>query len=455
MRRRIHSQNRILVLVFLAVLPAWILALAWALETQSIMRWLLLASASLVTVAIAIGIRQRLVYPLRSLANLLEALREGDYSMRGRHADPNDAFGEVIVEVNKLGSTLRAQRLHALEADVLLNKIVSEIDLAVFAFDADGNLSLVNQAGRRLLGLGVNDWQGRNMEEFGFDTLLAQRSGKIMTQVFPGASGRWEVRHRKFRESGVAHELLVISELSHALREEERRAWQRLIRVIGHELNNSLAPVQSIAGTLRDLINKDPRPRDWQEDTTRGLEVIRDRAESLGRFMSTFARLARLPAPKPRAVNFAELVKRAVSLNGSNQVTVYGGPATQIQVDPDQIEQVLINLLKNAVEAAGELGEVQVTWSRQGDWLRAEIVDNGPGLAQTDNLWVPFFTTKPGGTGIGLVLSREIVENHGGSIALENRKNAHGCVATLFLSVHSHERGDIAEVDSRRATPPN
>jgi len=422
-------------LVFLAALPAWTLALAWALETQSVMRWLLLASASLVTIAIAIGIRQQLVYPLRSLANLLEALREGDYSMRGRHADPNDAFGEVMVEVNKLSSTLHVQRLHALEADVLLNKIVSEIDFAVFAFDADRNLRLVNQAGRRLLGLGANDWQGRNAAEFGFDTLLAQRSGTIMTQIFPGTPGRWEVRHRTFRESGLVNELLVISELSHALREEERRAWQRLMRVIGHELNNSLTPIQSIAGTLRDLVNTDPPPDDWQEDTTKGLEVIRDRAESLGRFMNTYARLARLPAPKPRTVNFAELVTRAVSLKGSNQVTVDGGPATQVQLDPDQIEQVLINLLKNAVEAAGELGEVQVRWSRQGEWLQAEIVDNGPGLAQTDNLWVPFFTTKPGGTGIGMVLSREIVENHGGSIALENRKNASGCVATLYLPV--------------------
>jgi len=436
-RRRLHSQNHILLLALLAAFPAWALALAWVLETQSVMRWLLLAGVSIVTVAIAIGIRQRLVSPLRSLANLLEALREGDYSIRGRHADPNDAFGEVMVEVNKLSSTLHEQRLQALEADLLLNKIVSEIDLAVFAFDADRNLRLVNQAGRRLLGLGANDWQGRNAEEFGFDTLLAQRSGKIMTQIFPGTPGRWEVRHRKFRESGVAHELLVISELSHALREEERRAWQRLMRVIGHELNNSLTPIQSIAGTLRDLINTDPRPGDWQEDTTRGLYVIRDRAESLGRFMSSYARLARLPAPKPRAVNFSGLVKRAVSLDGSNQITVEGGPATHIQLDPDQIEQVLINLLKNAVEAAGELGEVQVRWSRQGDWLRAEIIDNGPGLARTDNLWVPFFTTKPGGTGIGLVLSREIVENHGGSIALENRKNTSGCVATVFLPVDS------------------
>jgi len=434
-RRRLRSQNRIFVLVLLAALPAWLVALNWVLEAQSIFRWLLIAGAALATVAMAFGIRQRLVFPLRSLANLLEALREGDYSMRGRHADPDDAFGEVMVEVNELSSTLHSQRLHALEADVLLNKIVSEIDLAVFAFGAQRDLRLVNRAGQRLLGADVTSLLGRNAGEFGFDSLLDQPSGQVVTQVFPGASGRWEVRHRSFRESGVAHELLVISDMSRALRDEERRAWQRLIRVIGHELNNSLTPIQSIADTLRDLTAADPRPDDWQTDLTSGLEVIRDRAESLGRFMTTYARLARLPAPKTRLVEFSDLVKRAVSLDGSQQVQVTGGPATQLELDPDQIEQVLINLLKNAVEAAGELGQVSVSWFRQGEWLRVEIVDNGPGLSRTDNLWVPFFTTKPGGSGIGLVLSREIIENHGGAIALENRKNQSGCMAWVCLPV--------------------
>ncbi len=433
MSRRIRSQNRILLLALLAALPGWLLALVWVLEGESVLRWLLLGAASITTLIIAFTVRQRLVFPLRSLANLLEALREGDYSLRGRYADPEDAFGEVMVEVNTLSTTLHSQRLQALEADMLLNKIIAEIDLAVFAFDAQRNLRLVNRAGQRLLGPGGNDWPGRSAAEYGFDTLLDQPSGQIVTRVFPGATGRWEVRHRHFREAGMAHELLVISDLSRALREEERQAWQRLVRVIGHELNNSLAPIQSIASTLRNLIDRDPLPIDWRDDAASGLDVMRDRAEALGRFMGTYARLAKLPAPKRSRTDFGTLVGRAVSLDGRERIQIDAGPSVEIHADPDQIEQVLINLLKNALEAAGEQGQIGVRWECRRGGLEVEILDNGPGLARTDNLWVPFFTTKPGGSGIGLVLSREIIENHGGAIALENRKDSRGCIAWIRL----------------------
>ncbi len=439
MSRRLRSQSRIAALVLVAAVPGLLIAAVWTLEGEGTIRWLLLAAALAFTVAVTVVIRQRLVFPLQSLANLLEALREGDYSMRGRHDDPDDAFGEVMVEVNKLSSMLHTQRLRVLEADMLLNKIIAEIDLAVFAFDADRHLRLVNRAGQRLLGPDAGSWQGRSAREFGFDTLLDQPSRQILTRVFPGAAGRWEVRHREFREGGVAHELLVISDISRALRDEERQAWQRLVRVIGHELNNSLAPIQSIAGTLCDLINRKPLPDDWRDDAASGLDVIRDRAESLGRFMSTYARLARLPAPDKNEIDFAGLVQRAVSLDPSERIRIEPGPPVQLLADADQIEQVLINLLKNALEAAGEHGEIRVRWHRKGDWLEAEIIDNGPGLARTDNLWVPFFTTKPGGSGIGLVLSREIIENHGGAIALKNRSDTRGCVALIRLPIGAAE----------------
>jgi len=440
-RRRARSQNRILLLVLLGALPAWLLALAWALAGGgSPLRWILFLAASLFAVGVAFAVRRRVVFPLQSLANLLEALREEDYTLRGRYADPEDAFGEVMVEVNSLSHTLRAQRFQALEADMLLNKIVAEIDLAVFAFDAARNLRLVNRAGKRLLGSDTVNWHGRNAAEFGFDAMLDQPSGQIVNRVFPGGSGRWEVRHRSFREGGLPHELLVISDLSRALREEERQAWQRLVRVIGHELNNSLAPIQSVAGTLRDLLDREPLPADWRDDATAGFNVIRDRAESLGRFMGTYARLARLPAPQRGRVAFAELVTRAVSLDASKRIQVEEGPATEIYADPDQIEQVLINLLKNALEAAGEAGGVRVRWCTRRGWLEAEIEDDGPGLVRTENLWVPFFTTKPDGTGIGLVLSREIIENHGGAIALENRQDARGCIAWVRIPIGASEQ---------------
>jgi two-component system, NtrC family, nitrogen regulation sensor histidine kinase NtrY len=434
--RRIRSQDRILLLVLLAAVPGLLLGVAWALASETpAPRWTIVGLAAAFAVAVAFTVRRRLTAPLQSLANLLEALREGDYSLRGRHADPADAFGEVMVEVNMLGRMLHGQRLRALEAGMLLDKIVAEIDLAVFAFDAGRHLRLVNRAGERLLGLDSASLLGRAAAEFELDTLLDRPSGEIVTRVFPGAAGRWEVRHRSFREAGLSHELLVISDLSRALRDEERQASQRLVRVIGHELNNSLTPIKSMAGTLRDLIARDPPPDDWREDAATGLDVIGDRAESLGRFMAGYARLARLPAPRLQAVQIAALVERAVLLEGRDKVEISGGPAREIQADPDQLEQVLINLLKNALEAAGPRGGVRVRWRSQPDWLEVEIEDDGPGLARTENLWVPFFTTKPGGTGIGLVLSRDIIENHGGAIALRNREDGRGCVAWLRLPV--------------------
>jgi signal transduction histidine kinase len=290
----------------------------------------------------------------------------------------------------------------------------------------------VNRAGAALLGAAAERLNGWKAVDLGLTTMLEQPSGAIVQHVFPGGTGRWEVRRRTFREGGRPHELLVISDLSRALRDEERQAWRRIVRVIGHELNNSLAPIKSMAGTLRRLVDREPLPADWRADARSGLTIIDDRAESLGRFMGAYARLAKLPLPTRRHVNFAASLRRAASLHG-HAVVVESGPDVTLSMDADQIEQVLINLIKNAVEAAGETGEVHVRWRRIADELVTEVEDDGPGIARTDNLWVPFFTTKPGGTGIGLVLSREIVENHGGSISLENRAGARGCIARIRL----------------------
>ena len=436
-RRRLRFQDRVLIVAFATAFPSWLvasIALAqWAASPA--VRWTTFIAISVVMIGGAYAVLRRVTYPLQSLANLLEALREGDYSLRGRTIDPEDAVGEVMIEVNTLSRTLHYQRLEALEAGVLLQKMSAEIDMALFAFDAERKLRLANRAGEALLGAEQTRMLGRTAEQLGLSDLLDEPSGRIVTRSFPGGSGRWEVRRRRFREGGRPHELLVISELSRALREEERQAWQRLVRVIGHELNNSLAPIKSMAATLQSLLKRDPLPHDWRDDTASGLAVIGDRAESLARFMGAYARLARLPAPSLQEVDFGTLVRRAVSLQGDPRIAVHAGANLMLQADPDQLEQMLINLVKNAVEASGELGAVVVHWRRVGPMLELEIEDEGPGIARTDNLWVPFFTTKPGGTGIGLVLSREIVENHGGTIALENRLDARGAVARVRLPI--------------------
>jgi two-component system nitrogen regulation sensor histidine kinase NtrY len=433
-RKRLRFQNRVLILVLATVAPAWIatVVLLYMSSAQPPLRSTIIGFLTFFALVGIIAVRRHVVRPLQTLANMLEALREGDYSMRGRNVDPEDAFGEVMVEVNTLSRTLYNQRLEALEAGALLQKVIADVDIAVFAFDAALRLRIVNRAGEALLGARSEALQGRSAAELGLAGMLGEESGRIVAHMFPGGSGRWEIRRRSFREGGKPHELLVISDLTPALREEERQAWQRIVRVIGHELNSSLAPIKSMAGTVRKLVGREPPPTDWREDAQAGLSIIHDRAEALERFMGAYARLARLPPPTRREAELAALVRRVASLH-ETRIKLEPGPAVHLSIDPDQIEQVFINLMRNAVEASGEHGGVRVRWRSDESVVLVEVEDDGPGLARTDNLWVPFFTTKPHGTGIGLVLSREIVENHGGTIALENRVGAKGCVASVRL----------------------
>ncbi|PYJ85605.1 MAG: PAS domain-containing sensor histidine kinase, partial [Verrucomicrobia bacterium] len=251
--------------------------------------------------------REHVMRPLQTMTNLLAALREGDYSIRARGARADDALGEALLEINALGETLRLQRLGAFEATALLRTIMAEIDVAVFTFDPDRRLRLVNRAGEDLLGQPMDKLLGRRAKDLNLDVCLDADQDAPLTLTFPGASGRWGVKRSSFRERGLPHELLVLTDLSRTLREEERNAWQRLVRVIGHEMNNSLAPIKSIAGSLETLIRKDPPPADWQDDARSGLNIIATRAESLSRFMQAYARLARLPQPQMEPIDLGEL----------------------------------------------------------------------------------------------------------------------------------------------------
>jgi PAS domain S-box-containing protein len=442
----LRSQTRVFYFVLLAAAPAWITATAfiWTWEAAPAAR---LSTFILITSGLLIGagaVWRRFVRPHQSLANMLEALRESDFSMRGRNTDSEDSIGEVMIEVNALTSTLHNQRLEALEAGALLQKVIADVDIALFAFDGDGRLRLVNRAGAELFGKSRDELRGSSVRELGLEGMLIESSGRIVSHEFPAGPGRWELRRRSIREAGRPLDLLVITDVSRALREEERQAWRRLVRVIGHELNSSLTPIKSMAATLRKMAARQPLSDDWQTDADAGLAIIHDRADALSRFMGAYARLARLPPPTLKPTDLGALVNRAASLYGS-RVSVNAGADVRLALDSDQVEQVMINLIKNAVEALG--GEtvdargnscrVRVSWDLTGDDVCVKVVDDGTGLASTENLWVPFFSTKQGGTGLGLVLSREIVENHGGEITLANRADARGCVARVVLPLAS------------------
>ena len=435
-RKPLSHEGRVVLLALLAGLPgsATALALLWAGDFTPKVQWTLTVLIVSLWWGFAFAVRERVVFPLQSGSNLLSALRKGDFSVRGRAPRPDDALGEVMREINVLGGTLREQRLGAMEATTLLRTVMNEIDVAIFAFDADQHLRLVNRAGERLLAEPAERLLGARAADLNLAECLAPDAPQTFQRAFPGGSGRWGMRRKTVREHGLPLQLLVLADLTQPLREQELQAWQRLVRVLGHELNNSLTPIKSIAGSLATMVSREKLPSDWQDDMRRGLAVITARAEALSRFIGAYARLAKLPRPQMQPLDVGGWVHRAVVLETRVKVAVEPGPEMSVQGDPDQLEQVLINLLRNAADAAIETGGgVRLMWRRRGGALEVLVEDDGPGLSNTGNLFVPFFTTKPGGSGIGLVLSRQIAEGHGGSLTLENRPGERGSVARLSL----------------------
>ncbi|KPK80415.1 MAG: histidine kinase [Gemmatimonas sp. SM23_52] len=433
---KLRHEQRILAMTLLAGLPGTLVALIilWAGDYHTKLQ----ATLSLLILSawwgFAFAVRERVTRSLQTLSNMLAGLREGDYSLRARHASASDSLGLAMLEANILGDTLREQRLDALEATALLRRIMEEIDVVVFAFDAQSCLVLVNRAGERLLGAPLERLVGRDATALGLARCLEGTTLSTMDLSFQGRLGRWEVRRTTFRQGGVPHQLLVLADLSRVLRQEERQAWKRLIRVLSHEINNSLAPVKSMAGSLLSVMSRQPRPADLDDDLRQGLQLISDRSESLSRFMASYAELARLPPPSPAPVSVKSWIHRVAELETRLPVEIRDGPELMIEADGDQLDQLLINLVKNGVDAALETGgAVEIGWRQNGQQLEVWVQDEGPGLSDTTNVFVPFFTTRPGGSGIGLVLSRQIAEAHGGTLDLRNRSERSGCIARLTL----------------------
>lgn len=434
-------EQTVLLLALMAGLPAGLalLALSWGQPYTFEVRWTITTLVLLVWIGSAIAAYQLVQRMLFLQANLLGALREGDYSIRGTGAKAGSGVDLVMAEINALGDTLQRQRTEAVESTKLLQSVMGAIDVAVFAFDMDERLVLVNPAGERLLGAAAGSLLGKPASALKLAQCLEGETPRLLDRPFGPESGRLELRRSGFRREGKPHQLLVFADLSRALREQEQQAWQRIVRVLSHEINNSLTPIKSIAHSIKRMLSRVPdlpRAAEIQD----GLNLIETRSGALGRFLRAYAQLARLPKPQMRDVQVASLVHRVAELENRLPVRVDGGADLEITADPDQLEQLLINIVRNAVDAtmeAGAGGGVTIGWKPVDGALQVTIDDEGPGLPDTSNLFVPFFTTKPTGSGIGLALSRQIAEAHGGTLSLANREGVRGCRATLRLPLDS------------------
>jgi len=440
---KVAFHRRIVRSAMLLPLPGVLTALALLWSGTFSLRLQIAASTLLLglTAGAAYVLRERLAYSLRTLTNVIAAMRDGDFSIRPHSTSTRDPLGALAAEINALGDSLREQRLGALEASALLRTAIEEMDAAIFTFDERHRLRLGNRAAERLLARPVEQLLGRTAAELALEFALKGEPARIASMTFPGGIGRFGFRRSGFRQGGLPHQLLVVTDLSRALRDEERQAWQRLLRVLGHELNNSLAPIKSVASSLESLCRRDPRPADWQDDVRDGLALISSRAEALSRFMQAYSQLARLPAPRLAPMTVADWVRRVAGLETRVPVQIHPGPDITLNADRDQLEQLLINLVRNAADAVLELSQslspppppIEIGWARHGNEVEIRLEDTGPGIANPANLFVPFFTTKPKGSGIGLSLCRQIAEAHDGRLTLENRSSQRGCIALLRL----------------------
>jgi two-component system, NtrC family, nitrogen regulation sensor histidine kinase NtrY len=383
---------------------------------------------------LSFSVQQSFIHSLRVLANVVSSIKEEDFSLRATGAMKGDALGELAIEINSLARALEEQRLGTLEGASLLRKVMTEAGTAIFAFAPDGRVHLVNKAATELLEAEEQKILHQTASSLGIEELLEGPAAETITRSFANIEKRWLVRRTWFRQHGIQHRLVVLSEASEALRAEERSAWQRLVRVLSHEINNSLAPIKSIARTLSRMPAIAALSPEALDQLKHGLEVIGSRAESLNRFLQNYAQLARLPLPNKCVFELKAFVEHVSQLELRLPVRVDGGPAVCVSLDRDQMEQGLINLIRNAVEAVLVLPSrdqvqtsVVVSWAVSRSDLELLVHDRGVGLPPTENLFVPFYTTKPTGAGIGLILCRQIVENHGGQLAIRNRKDGGGC----------------------------
>lgn len=378
------------------------------------------------------SIRQSVTFQLRTSTNLVEAMTSGDYGLRANNKELKGALADFNELLNALASRLSEQSLVTREKQILLSKITDQIDVAVIAVSDQRHITLMNPAAERVFGHRFEDRQGWPITSLGLQNLVDATQQENLNKVSELEIGenkrKMYVRTDTYFELGNLHYLIFITDIQHILRDEERLAWQRLLRVLSHEINNSLTPIASIAETLGQLVRTQQSESGamavgLQESMQEGLDVIAERAHALNHFIQDYQKLTRLPSPTKTVFELRPFLHQICQLFDDCEITI---PEQEhvIYADRDQLQQVLINVFKNAHEANLAMNttasHIRVDWVNNDTTITIRVTDQGQGISNPENLFVPFYTTKQQGSGIGLILCRQIVVNHGGEFALNN-----------------------------------
>lgn len=438
MQKRRPFEAYLIRLLLLVSLPL-LLLLLWVMVYADISIWLILLTGligSLMLLYSSYAIYQKISYQFRSISNLLEALIQGDYTLRARTDQNNSAFDELVVAINGLAKRLSQQRWESVESQLLLRTIIEHIDVAIIALNQDNQIRFTNPAAENLLQLNNSVTSQELLPQLAFVQELTSGNHQVVELSLGYQQGRFNVYVEEFREAGQQHKLLFITDIRTLLRSEERKAWQDLVRVISHEINNSLSPIASISQTLKRLLERD-NYTEVAENLREGLGIISERALSLSQFVDSYKQLAKLPEPQTQPLSIRPLVEKIITLFNHANIGIEADADFILQLDPVQFEQVLINLLKNAVEATALINPgsaITIRWTVVRQFFKLDIYDQGGGISNPDNLFVPFYSTKKQGSGIGLVLCRQIIEAHNGRLTLSNRHSG-GCCASVELPV--------------------
>jgi len=434
-----NFSQKVFSLVLAAALPSYFCAMIflWNIDYSSYAKTLLTTLLSLNVFGFAWLIKKQLKFQFQTLSNLVEAVRGGDFTLRGKQRSLEDPLAELTGQINLLSSSLSEQRIASEEAYRLLDKTIAHINVAIFAFDTNNKIKLANPAAGRLYSCDFLQLLGQSADMLGLTAFFTDEQTQLLEHTFPGGSGRWQIRLDSYRDKGIQGKLLFITDLKTVLRDEELKAWKNLIKVISHEVNNSLYPISSMSQTLNKLVNRQPLADDWQEDISEGLSVIGERANNLTDFIKRYAKVAKLPEPNKQLFSMAQLLAHIPIIPANKTDIVIDDNSDQLMAlyaDQSMFEQVIINLLKNALEAGAPVG---LSWGedQHSQWLN--ITDQGAGIENPANLFVPFYSTKPEGSGIGLVLCQQILDKHQGSITIENRTQG-GCIVNIYLPKPSY-----------------